>query len=188
MKYSVILVVAVVLITALTGCAFSRLSYSTAPSTSISHDVRTIAVAPRGGLLADAIAIEFAKAGYQVVDTLQMTRLLIRLKIGELEITEPQNLALLKGAGIDAYLFVRAVAGYDGRPQSVNAILNSTHTGLVIAGVTWRNGWGGQTGSIADRTMRKNIPEAARDIGAALLRALPGKEEQARDGLLRKAI
>jgi hypothetical protein len=42
----------------------------------------------------------------------------------------------------------------------------------VIGGVAWQNGWGGQAGSMADRTMRKDVIEAAREIADVLVKAI----------------
>ena len=42
----------------------------------------------------------------------------------------------------------------------------------VIAGVAWQNGWGGMAGSIADRTMRQGLADAAKQIADALVQNL----------------
>jgi hypothetical protein len=64
---------------------------------------------------------------------------------------------------------VRAAGGYDDQPQSATARVNSTHNGRVLAGASWQNGWGGRAGSIADRTMRRGLAQAAREIADALV-------------------
>jgi hypothetical protein len=64
----------------------------------------------------------------------------MRLNLTEIEVATPQRLEKLTSQGIDAYLMVRAAAGADGRPESASARMNSTHTGQVLAGVTWQNG------------------------------------------------
>ncbi len=46
--------------------------------------------------------------------------------------------------------------------------MTATEGGRVLAGVTWQNGWGGMGGSIADRTMRQDLSEAASNIAHAL--------------------
>jgi hypothetical protein len=49
--------------------------------------------------------------------------------------------------------------------------INSTSNwSNVIAGVSWKNGWGGRAGSISDRGMRKDIPGAAEEIVRALIK------------------
>ena len=77
-------------------------------------------------------------------------------------------MAKFREQGIDALLTVRSVAGYDQQPTSATARINSTHTGRVLAGITWQNGWGGQEGSVADRQHRKGLAEAASEIAEAL--------------------
>ncbi|KPJ62271.1 hypothetical protein AMJ44_15845 [candidate division WOR-1 bacterium DG_54_3] len=130
-----------------------------------------IALAPSGGILADAIGIELFNRGFTVVDTQQFSDFMIRHNMTELEFSQPQNLKLIKEEGIDAILMVKSVAGYDEKPQSATVRLNSTEKwGKIIAGVSWKNGWGGRAGSIADRTMRKDVPEAAKEIVQALLK------------------
>jgi len=130
-------------------------------------------MAPSGGLLADAVAVELSNQGYTVIDAADMSQLMIRMNMNEIEIAQPQGLSRLRSQGVDALLTVRAAGGYDGQPQSASARVNSTHTGRVIAGVTWQNGWGGMAGSIADRTMRQGLSEAAREIAGSLARSLP---------------
>ena len=125
-------------------------------------------MAPGGGLLADAVAVELANRGFTVIDPATTSNLLIRLNVTEIEVAQPEGLAKLNTQGIDAYLVVRAAGGSDGRPESASARMNSTQTGQVLAGVTWQNGWGGRAGSPADRVMRKNLSEAANEIASAL--------------------
>jgi hypothetical protein len=136
------------------------------------HAVRSIAMAPSGGLLADAIAVELFSRGYTVIDSAETTGLLVRLNLNEAEVLAPTNLRKLEAEGIDAYLSARAAAGYDGQPQSASIRVNSTRNGKIIAGVSWQNGWGGMAGSIADRTMRKDLTEAAVEITDSLVEQL----------------
>jgi hypothetical protein len=150
-----------------TACASSKLS-SLPVTTKPSHPVKVIALAPDGGLLADAVGVEFANRGYRLIDAASTSKMLVRLNLNEVEIARPEGLARLREQGIDAWLSVRAVGGYDQQPQSASARMVSTHSGEVLAGVTWQNGWGGRAGSIADRLMRKGLSEAAAEISAAL--------------------
>lgn len=152
----------------LVGCASSRLS--TMPVLGkVSHPIKAIALAPDGGLLADAVGVELSNMGFTVIDSASTSKLMVRLNLNEVEIARPEGLAKLKDQGIDAFLTVRAAGGYDQQPQSASARVNSTHTGQVIAGISWQNGWGGQAGSIADRTMRKGLAEAAAEIANSLV-------------------
>lgn len=166
-----VLVAFVLACASLVGCASSRLS--TLPVLGkVSHPIKAIALAPDGGLLADAVGVELSNKGFTVVDSVATSKLMVRLNLNEVEIAKPEGLAKLKDQGIDAFLTVRAAGGYDQQPQSASARVNSTHTGQVIAGISWQNGWGGQAGSIADRMMRKGLAEAAAEIADALVASI----------------
>ncbi len=155
----------------LASCAGSKIS-TVGMLSSPAHEVRSIAMAPSGGLLADAIAVELFNRGYTVIDSNETTGLLVRLNLTEAEVLAPTNLRKLEAEGIDVYLSARAAAGYDGQPQSASIRVSSTRSGKIIAGVSWQNGWGGRAGSIADRTMRKDLAEAAVEITDALVKQL----------------
>ena len=151
----------------LAACASSKISVVPTAS-GVTHEVKSIAMAPDGGLLSDAVAVELSNRGYNVIDSATTSKMMVRLNLNEIEVTRPEGLAKLRDQGIDAFLSVRAAGGYDQQPQSASARINSTHTGRVLAGITWQNGWGGQAGSIADRQMRKGLAEAATEIADAL--------------------
>lgn len=156
----------------LTACAASKIS--SLPVSSVpANPINAIAMAPDGGVLADAVAVDLSNRGYTVIDSATTSKLMVRLNLNEIEISTPTGLAKLRTQGIDALLSVKAVGGYDQQPQSASARVTSTYTGKVIAGVTWQNGWGGQAGSMADRTMRKGLSECAAEITEALARGLP---------------
>jgi hypothetical protein len=122
--------------------------------------------------LADAIGVELANRGYTVIDTQETSALLVRFNASELEILSPRSLSGLRDQGIDGVLAVKAAFSRDDRPQSASVRLNSTYTSQVLAGVSWQNGWGGGSGSIADRVMRKDIADAAREIVDSLVQRL----------------
>jgi hypothetical protein len=147
----------------LAGCGTSQVS-SVGVSTGEKIPVRSIAMMPGGGLLADAVAVELSNRGFTIVDSAATTNLMVRLNMNELEVSQPQGLAKLRGQGIDAVLMVRAAGSYDGQPQSASARMTSTNDGRLIAGTTWQNGFGGQAGSIADRVMRQGLSQAANQI------------------------
>jgi hypothetical protein len=155
----------------LSGCATSSVSSLPAISKS-SEPVKVIALGSGGGMLADAVGVELSNRGFSVIDVSAMTQMMVRLNLNEIEVSQPQGLAKLKSQGIDAYLVVRSAGGYDGLPQSASARVNSTATGQVIAGVSWQNGWGGEAGSIADRTMRQGLTGAAEEITNSLEKSL----------------
>ena len=168
------LMVAFLALVAIVGCASSKISQL--PITSAiapTHVVRSIAMANEGGLLAEAVGIELSNLGYTVIDSSTTSKLMVRLNIDEIEIATPQGLEKLKDKGIDAYLTVKGAGAYDDQIQSASARASSTHTGRIIAGVSWQNGWGGQAGSLADRTMRKGLAETAQEIARSLAASLP---------------
>ncbi len=155
----------------LSGCASSKLS--TIPvSGKLSAPVKVLALDPGGGLLADAVGVELSNRGFTVLDSATTSKLMARLNLNEVEISTPVGLEKLKAQGVDAYLTVRAAGGYDQQVQSASARVNSTDTGEVVAGITWQNGWGGKAGSMADRTMRMGLAEAAAEIADALVKSL----------------
>lgn len=130
-------------------------------------------MAPEGGLLAEAVGIELSNLGYTIIDSSSTSKLMVRLNIDEIEISTPQGLKKLKEKGIDAYLTVKGSGAYDSQIQNASARISSTHTGRIIAGISWQNGWGGRAGSIADRAMRKGLAEVAQEIASSLTTSLP---------------
>lgn len=160
-----ILICAIALIAA--GCASSQVSVSQNTAVRITP-VSSIAIAPGSGVFGDAIAVELFNLGLNVVDANEAATLIGRVGLTEFEMTSTEGRTALRDAGIEAVLSARAVDAADGTPESASVRVTATDSGAIIAGVTWQNGWGGQRGSIADRTMRKNLSEAAREISAAL--------------------
>ncbi|WP_236685595.1 hypothetical protein [Geobacter pickeringii] len=161
----------IIFATLMASCAGSRVS-SIPVSSKPSAPVKVIALDPGGGLLADAVGIELANRGFTVLDPASTSRLMVRLNIDEIEVNTPIGLEKLKGKGVDAYLTVRTAAGRDGKTQSASVRVNSTDTKKIIAGLTWENGWGGRSGSIADRAMHKGLPEAASEIVDNLVQSI----------------
>jgi hypothetical protein len=151
----------------ISGCASSKISSAPSPS-QVKHSVEVIALAPGGGLIADAVGIELANRAFTIIDPSSTSSMMVRLNLNEIEITRPEGLAKLKEQGIDAFLTVRGAGGYDQQLQSASARMTSTHNGKLLAGVTWQNGYGGRAGSPADRVMRKGLSEAATEIAVAL--------------------
>lgn len=157
----------------LCACGGSKVTKVGSPS---SEPIKVIALDQGGGLFADAVGIQLANKGYVVLDTATTARLVMRLNLNEIEVNTPQGLGKMAEEGVDAYLVVKGAAGHDGQPESASARVSSTRSGRILAGVTWQNGWGGQAGSMADRTMRKGVNEAAEEIAGALGEAIPLKQ------------
>ena len=155
----------------LAGCSGSKLSVITnvAPP---SEPITVIAMAPSGGILADAVAFEFLNYGLQIFDTNQTSNLLVRLNLSEVEVMSPSNLNRLSEEGFNAIIFVRTVAGYDDKPQSASIRVQQTTDGRVVAGVSWQNGSGFMRDSPLDMGQRKDVVEAAEEIAEALARQL----------------
>ncbi len=149
------------------GCSSAKIQ-SASNARAPSHAVNAIAISPSSGVIADAIAVELFNLGYDVFDMQQTSNMLIRMGLNDIEINRPSNLTKLKEAGIDAYLSAKTVGGDDDRPESASVRVTSTHSGAIIAGLTWQNGWGGREGSPADRIMRANLSEAAAQIAKEL--------------------
>ncbi len=149
----------------LISCSGSRVS---SVKGTLHRDIR-LALAPSGGLMADAIGVELFNRGFTVFDTNQMTNLLFRLNMNEIELSDPKNLSALYDEGIDAVLHVKASVAFDGRPQSASIRVNGTSSGRILAGLSWQNGWAANAGSVADRAMRKDLADAAVEIVDNLL-------------------
>lgn len=164
-------VLAAILLLISVGCAGSRISQSISQPYN-GPRVRSIALSPGGGVLGDAVGVELFNRGFSVVDPGEAGRLIGRSDLSELEISSGASLEALQGKGIDALLVVKMAAGEDGLPQSASVRLTNTRTQQVIAAISWQNGWGGQRGSMADRTMRKDVAAAAQEIVNGLLKTL----------------
>jgi len=132
------------------------------------NNIKTIAMSPGGGVLAEAISIELSRK-YVVLDSNTTADLFVQLGLTEASVMLPQNITKLKTKGIDAYCTVRAASQLDGVPQTATIRLNNTETGMLISGVTWNNAWGGRSGSLADRIMRKSMNSAAEEIVSELI-------------------
>ena len=166
MKKNIVLFVLILIL--LMGCASSKIS-KYLKTRDYSHSVEVIALAPDGGVMADAIGIELYNRGIRVMDSNETTGLMMRSNINKLEYLNPKNLRILKENGIDGYLTVKSVFHQDGKPSSVSARLSSTHTGELLAGISWQAGWGGMYGSIAHNIMSQNLNDAAEEIAEELM-------------------
>jgi hypothetical protein len=116
--------------------------------------------------------VKLLRHGFQVFDAGEISNLMARLNLNEIELYQPQNLRSLKDKGIDAILHVRAIAGYDGRPDSAAAKVTSTADGQVLAGVSWENRRAGARGSPAEGFARVGLEVAAETIVEHLVKGL----------------
>ena len=170
MKSKVILALLLVL-PVLGGCSGAKIS-SAIRTEYLGPPISSIALAPGGGAFADAVGVELFNKGMTVVDPEQTMGILGRVGLSEIQVASPAGYSALREAGVDALLVVKAVMSGDGTPESASIRLTGTATSEIVAGLTWQNGWGGQRGSWADRTMRKNLTEAASQIAKGLLSRL----------------
>ena len=152
---------------ALVACAGSRMTETTRTEYS-GVRIKSVAIAPGGGPLTDAIGVELFNYGIVVVDAEQTVEILGHVGLTEFQITTKESFQALRNAGADAVLVVKSVMADDGTPESAVARLTSTSTNELVAGISWQNGWGGQRGSIVDRVMRQNLAEAAAQIAQEL--------------------
>lgn len=159
----------------LSGCASSRMSVATDPQTPV-QAVSRLAIAPGSGVFGEALAVELFNSGITVVDANEATKIIGRVGLEEFDVTSAQGYTALREAGIEAVLAAKSVAAADGTPESASVRITSTMSGEILAGITWQNGWGGQRGSIADRTMRKNLSEAAREIAGEIMNRIHGPQ------------
>jgi hypothetical protein len=150
---------------ALAGCSLARVSTAGSGSP---IPIKTIAMMPGGGLMADAVAVELANKGFTIIDAASTSSMISRVNAKELEISNPESLSRIRAQGVDAILNVRGAVSTDGEPQSASARMTSTHNNMLIAGVTWQNARAGQEGSIADRTVKKGLSDAAAQIANEL--------------------
>jgi hypothetical protein len=150
-----------------TACASSKIS-SLPVSGQRQQVINVIAFAPGGGMLSEAVGVELSNMGFTIIDAASTSDMLVRMNLNEVQITRPESLSKFRNQGVDAILVVRAAGGYDYQPQSASARMSSTQNGQILVGVTWQNGYGGMSGSPADRMMRKGLTDAAAEIAASL--------------------
>ena len=126
--------------------------------------------------MAEAVSAELSNRGFTMIDTAELSNLMVRSGFQELEVHRPESLRKFKEQGIDAILTVKAMGSYDGMPEAASARLTSTTDGRLLAAVSWSNGFGGMAGSIADRIMRRGLRGASKEIADSLVASvgLPG--------------
>ena len=132
------------------GCSSSNLT----PITTVnppSPPITAIAMAPSGGILADAVGISLLNYGVTVFDTQQTANLMLRLNLDEIEILSPQNLSRLYENGVEAVMFV-SVIGFPNEPEGASVRIIHALDGTLVGGVAWQSadGWwsGAATGLV----------------------------------------
>jgi hypothetical protein len=158
------LLVVLSLLWLLGGCAAGRVvPVERFPSTDL--PLKTIALAPNGGIFADVIGIELAGRGYTIVDTGATLALLVLMQKRQHDLLSPEVMAKLKEHGIDAVLVVQKTNGKDGLPQTAQIRLHSTAPVADMGGVDWQNSW-----------IRRGTLESAQEIAAAMSQEAPSAE------------
>jgi len=91
--------------------------------------IDTIALAPNGGVLADAIRVELINRGFKVIDTNIVADVMAQYNLNKIQIEETSNLLLLKEKGIDALVSVsvKFVTVPEGLLQKANVKMKITH-------------------------------------------------------------
>lgn len=163
---------AFLLVPLLAACAGARLG-NTVLSEYDGPTIRTVAVAPGGGLVAEAVAARLQTERLTVVEPNETISILEQAGVTRSQIAGEAGFQELVKHNVDALLVMRSLYGWDGHPQSVSVRLISTRTAEVITSFLWENGWGGELGSVADRIMRRDSAEAAQQIAAGLLERMP---------------
>jgi hypothetical protein len=149
---------ALALVLLLHGCATSR-AIPVGPWPSIKPPLKTIALAPNGGIYADLIGTELAERGFTIVDTGATLALLVFMQTPQDDLLSPEIMGMFKERGIDAVLVVQRADGTDGLPQTVHMRLHNTASLADVGGVDWENSW-----------FRQGVLESAQEIAAAMSR------------------
>jgi hypothetical protein len=138
------------------GCAAGRVM-PVGRFPSIDPPLKTIALAPNGGIFADVIGIELAGQGYTIFDTGATLALLVLMQKTRDDLLSPEVMARFKEHGIDAVLVVQKTDGSDGLPQTVQIRLHPTESVTDVGGIDWKNSW-----------IRRGTLESAQEIAAAM--------------------
>jgi hypothetical protein len=138
------------------GCAAGRVKpVGGFPSTD--PPLKTIALAPNGGIFADVIGIELAGQGYTIFDTGATLALLMLMQKTQNDLFSPEVIARFKEHGIEAVLVVQKTDGNDGLPQTAQIRLHRTESVTDVGGIDWKNSW-----------IRRGTLESAQEIAAAM--------------------
>ena len=150
------LLVGLSLVWLLNGCATGRV-VAVGLFPSIDPPLKTIALAPNGGIFADVLGIQLAGQGYTIVDTGGTLALLVLMQKTPESLFSREVMARFKEHGIDAVLVAQKTDGNDGLPQTVQIRLHRTESVVDMGGVDWQNSW-----------IRRGLLESAQEIAAAM--------------------
>jgi hypothetical protein len=148
----------------LSGCAAGQVT-SVGSFQSLDPPLKTIALAPNGGIFADLIGIELSGQGYTIIDSGSTLALLLLMQQNANDLLNPQLLSILKQRGIDAVMVVQKVDGKDGLPQTIHLRLHSTDRLTEIGGIDWENSW-----------IRRGVLEAAQEVASGMVKDSPASD------------
>ena len=155
----------------LAGCGGSQVSVSQPPGAEI-KPIHRLAILPDSGVLGDTIGKVLKDRGFNIVAAVETDTMAGGVKINQLDATAKEYFAALHQKGIDAALSTTTRMSNDGKPDTASARVTDTASGKYRIDVTWKNGWGGYSGSDADRAMRKSTSEAAHEMATELITRL----------------
>ena len=155
----------------LAGCGGSQVSVSQPPGAEI-KPIHRLAILPDSGVLGDTIGKVLKDRGFNIVAAVETDAMVGGIKINQLGVTVKEYFTALNQKGIDAALSTSTRMSEDGKPDTASARVTDTVSGNSLLDVTWQNGWGGYSGSDADRAMRKSTSEAAHEMAIELITRL----------------
>jgi hypothetical protein len=141
------------------GCATGRI-VSVGNLRSFQPPLKTVALAPDGGVFADLVGLALSEHGFTIIDSGATAALLVIGQHPTADLLHPSGFAMLQRQGIEAVLVVDRVDGGDGLPQTVRVRLYGTAAMAEVGGIDWENSW-----------IRRGVLEAASEIGAAIAQA-----------------
>jgi hypothetical protein len=148
----------VVCISVFASCA-SR--HTPPPGKYVPPPIRSIAIVS-GDPLSNAIGIELFNQGFRTFEVPATQEL------------TPKALQSLAIGGVDGVLVVKSTrGGYDPFPESASVRLVRTQTGETVAAFTWSNSAPVTPDSPADRLVRRNLTDVARELVRTLLETVP---------------
>jgi hypothetical protein len=155
----------------LAGCSGSKVSVNQPPGAEI-KPIHRLAIMPDSGVLGDTIGRALLDRGFNIVTAAETDAMVGGIRINQLGVTAREYYAALHDKGVDAALTASTQMAGDGRPDKANAMVMDTISGNSLIDISWQNGWGGYSGSDADRAMRKSTSEAAQEMAKELITRL----------------
>lgn len=162
-----------VLALALAGCGGSKF-LATEPVSRPESPMRLMATMSASNDFSTKLIESLSALGYGILDQGKTDALLQKLDLDSSDLSDPTPRQELKSRRIDGILkiAIETPANFPQQLTKVNASVNETQTGALVASVAWSNSWGGMAGSPVDGMMKMSAAAAARQIAQALARQL----------------